>query len=166
MRRVVTLATYASIALLCVSAFQMRTALAAGAVEMQVEHMISLSMEEYNHAMEVGDPDGWLRYFTDNVYRNGLLSAQNGKKEFSDYYQWEFKNFQAKCVVKKVLVNGRSAAVVYSWDAVHKASGSPLQLDMVVVYEMASSGKFESASFYYDTAKAAKFFVESSAGSK
>ena len=51
------------------------------------------------------------------------------------------------------------------WDAVRKASASPLQLDMVVVYEIASSGKFESASFYYDTAKAAKFFAESRAAS-
>jgi hypothetical protein len=32
---------------------------------------------------------------------------------------------------------------------------------MVGVYEMAASGKFESVSFYYDTAKAAKFFSES-----
>jgi hypothetical protein len=126
---------------------------------MQVEHMISLSIEEYNQAMETGDPEGWLRYFTDNVSRNGLLSVQTGKKEFAEYYRWEFKNFQARYVLKKILASGRSAAVVFVWDAIHKPSGSPLQLDMVALYEMSSSGKFESVSFYYDTAKAARFFA-------
>jgi hypothetical protein len=51
--------------------------------------------------------------------------------------------------------------VVFLWDAVHTPSGDPLRLVMVGVYEMAASGKFESVSFYYDTAKAAKFFSES-----
>jgi hypothetical protein len=36
---------------------------------------------------------------------------------------------------------------------------------MVAVYEMASSGKFESVNFYYDTAKAAKFFAPGAAAS-
>ncbi len=153
------------ISLLCLSSSQVRTALAAGAVEMQVEHMISLSIEEYNQAMEVRDPEGWLKYFTDNVYRNGLLSVQQGKDAFADYYRWEFKNFQAKCVPRKILISGRSAAVVFLWDAVHKPSGSPLRLEMVGVYEMAASGKIESVSFYYDTAKAARFFAESGAAS-
>ena len=152
-----------AVSLLCLWSFQARTVRAAGAVEMQVEHIISLSIEEYNRAMEARDPEGWLKYFTDNVYRNSLLSVQNGKQEFSDYYRWEFKNFQAKCVAKKILVTGRSAAVVFLWDAVHQPSGSPLQLEMVAVFEMASSGKFESVSFYYDTAKAAKFFTPGAA---
>jgi hypothetical protein len=159
MRRFVALVRYVSIFLLCVAPVQMRTAVAAGAVEMQVEHIVSLSIEEYNQAMEAGDPEGWLKYFTDNVSRNALLSVQTGKREFSDYYRWEFENFKAKYVVRKILVNGRSAAVVFLWDAIHKPSGSPLQLEMVAVYEMGPSGRFESVSFYYDTAKAAKFFA-------
>ena len=159
MSRCVALVAYVSISFLCLAPFQIRTALAAGAVEMQVERIISSSIEEYNQAMEAGDPDGWLKYFTDNVSRNALLSAQTGKKEFSDYYRWEFKNFQAKYVVRKMLVHERSAAVVFLWDAVHKPSGSPLLLEMVALYEMGPSGKFESVSFYYDTAKAAKFFA-------
>ena len=148
------------VSLLFLWSFQVRIALAAGAVEMQVEHIVSLSIEEYNRAMEARDPEGWLKYFTDNVYRNSFLSVQKGKEEFADYYRWEFKNFQAKCVAKKILVTGRSAAVVFLWDAVHQPSGTPLQLEMVGVYELASSGKFESVSFYYDTAKAAKFFAQ------
>ena len=150
------------VALLCLWSLQIHTALAAGAVEMQVEHIVSLSIEEYNRAMEARDPEGWFKYFTDNVYRNGLLSVQEGKQAFSEYYRWEFKNFQAKCVPKKILITGRSAAVVFLWDAVHQPSGTPLQLEMVAIYEMASSGKFESVSFYYDTAKAAKFFTQTS----
>jgi hypothetical protein len=165
MSRLVAPIAYFSISLLCLLSFQTRTVLAAGAVEMQVEHIISLSIEEYNQSMEAGNPEGWLRYFTDSVYRNGLLSVQKGKEEFSDYYRWEFKTFQAKCVAKRILVSGRSAAVVFSWDAVHKPSGTPLQLEMVGIYEMATSGKFESVSFYYDTAKAAKFFAQRGAAS-
>src|SRR5829696_5688181 len=140
------------VSLLCLWSLQIRTALAAGAVEMQVEHIVSLSIEEYNRAMEARDPEGWLKYFTDNVYRNSLLSVQEGKQAFAEYYRWEFKNFQARCVPKKILITGRSAAVVFLWDAIHQSSGTPLQLEVVAIYEMASSGKFESVSFYYDTA--------------
>jgi ketosteroid isomerase-like protein len=165
MRKFVALATYFfPILVLCLLSFH-RIALAAGAVEMQVEHMISLSIDEYNQAMESGDPEGWLRYFTDNVSRNGLLSVQKGKGQFAEYYRWEFRNFQAKCVPKKIWVSGRTAAVLFAWDAVHKPSGNPVQVEMVGVYEMAASGKIESVSFYYDTAKVAKFFAESGSGS-
>jgi hypothetical protein len=149
----------------CLSIFlfcQIRTALAAGAVEMQVEHIIVQTIDEYNQAMESNDPSGWLRYFTDNVRRHGPLSDQQGKREFADYYGWEFKNFQAKVVTKKMLVSGRSAAVLFLWDAVHKPSGTPLQIEMVGIYEMGPSGRFDSVSFYYDTAKAGKLLAESS----
>ncbi len=141
-----------------------RAALAAGAVEMQVEHIIVQSIEEYNQAMEAGTPEDWVKYFTDRVRRDGLLSVQEGKAAFADYVNWEFKTFRAKCVVKRILVTGRSAAVVFLWDAVHKPSGTPVKLEMVAVYEMASSGRFDSVSYYYDTAKAAKYFGESPAG--
>ena len=158
--------TCLSISLLCLSAFQARAALAAGAVEMQVEHIVVQTIDEYNQAMEASDPAGWLRYFTDNVRRHGPLSDQQGKKELADYYEWEFKTFQAKCVTKKILVSGRSAAVVFVWDAVHKPSGTPLQVEMVGIYELGSSGRFESVSFYYDTAKAGKLLAESHALAK
>jgi ketosteroid isomerase-like protein len=161
MNRFVALVACTSLSLVCLPSFQPGTVLAAGAVEMQVEHMISLSIDEYNNAMEARDPAGWLKYFTDNVSRNSPLSVQKGKEAFSDYYRWEFKTFRARCIAKKILVSGRSAAVVFLWDAVHKPSGDPLRLEMVGLYEMAASGKFESVSFYYDTAAAAKFFSDS-----
>ena len=149
-----------SVALLCVIALSARPTFAAGAVEMQVEHILVQSIDEYNLAMETSDSSGLMKYFTDNVQRRSPLSEQTGKKDFSEYFAWEFKNFQAKYVTKKIIVSGRSAAILFVWDAVHKASGTPLKLEMVGIYELASSGKFDSVSFYYDTAKAGKFLAE------
>jgi len=144
----------------------LRPLFAAGAVEMQVEHLTKVSIEEYNEAMDAGIPDNWVKYFTDNVTRTDFLSSQHGKGEFAEYYQQEFKNFQAKMVINKMIVGGRSVAVVFTWDAVHKPSGRSLKLDMVAIFEMASSGKFDSVSFYYDSAKAGKFYQEVSTASK
>jgi hypothetical protein len=150
----------------CFCMCEARTAFAAGAVEMQVEHILVQTIDEYNQAMEAGDPQSWLRYFTDNVHRHSPLSDQQGKKDFSDYYAWEFKTFQARYVTKKILVSGRSAAVVFDWEGVHKPSGTPVKLEMVGIYEMASSGRFEAVSFYFDTAKAAQLSAAAGAGSK
>lgn len=141
-------------------------AIAAGAVEMQVEHIVIQTIDEYNQAMEAGDSSGWMKYFTDNVYRHSPLSDQQGKKDFADYFAWEFKNFQAKYVTKKILVSGRSAAVLFVWDAIHKPSSTALKIEMVGIYELSSSGKFDSLSFYYDTAKAGKVLADSSTATK
>lgn len=164
--RSLALVSCLSISLLWLSVPQARVALAAGAVEMQVEHIVVQAIDEYNEAMASGDPSGWLKYFTDNVRRHTPLSDQQGKRELTDYYGWEFKNFQAKIVTKKILVSGRSAAVVFVWDAVHKPSGTPVQMEMVGIYEMGSSGRFESVSLYYDTAKTGKLLAESGAPPK
>ncbi len=157
--RFVALVTGAFLLLLNASPFQMRTALAAGAVEMQVERIITTAIDEYNGAMAAGDPSGWLKYFTDGVHRQGPQSTQDGKQAFSEYYQGQFKRFQARWTTRKIIVSGRSAAVVFEWDAVHKPSGTPLKVDMVAIFEMASSGKFESVSFFFDTAKLEKYFA-------
>jgi hypothetical protein len=55
--------------------------------------------------------------------------------------------------------------VVFDWEAVHKESGKPLKLEMVGIYEMGPSGKFEVVSFYYDTAKAGQLLAASAAAS-
>ena len=157
---------YFSAALLCLCVFQSPRAFAAGAVEMQVEHLLVQVIEEYNQAMEANDSAGWMKYFTDNVQRHSPLSDQLGKKDFADYFTWEFKNFQAKYVTKKILVSGRSAAVVFVWDAIHKPSGTPLKIEMVGIYELSSSGRFDSVSFYYDTAKAGKVLADNAAATK
>ncbi len=154
------------VSVLCLLSLQTRPALAAGAVEMQVEHIVVQAIDEYNQSMEANDPQAWLRYFTDNARRHGPLSDQQGKKQLADYYAWEFKTFQAKWVTKRILVSGRSAAVVFMWDAVHKPSGAPVQIEMVGICEMGPSGRFESVSFYYDTAKALKLLAEGDAPAK
>jgi hypothetical protein len=146
--------------------FDLRTALGAGAVEMQVEHIVVQTIEEYNQAMEAGDPEPWLRYFSDTVRRHSPLSDQQGKKDVAEYYAWEFKNFQAKYVTKKVLVSGRSAAVVFDWEGVQKPLGAPIRLEMVGIYEMGPSGRFDAVSFYFDTAKVAQIFSATGAGQK
>ena len=56
--------------------------------------------------------------------------------------------------------------MVFIWDAVHKPSGTALKLEMVGIYDMASSGRFDSVSFYYDSAKAGKFLADSAAVAK
>ena len=131
-----------------------RTALAAGAVEMQVERIVVTAIDEYNAAMEAGDPAGWLKYFTDSVKRRDPLAAQSGRQEFADYYAREFKTLQMKWTTKKMIIMGRSAAVEFEWAGMHKDSNTPVKLDAVAMLEMASSGRFESINFYFDTAKA------------
>ena len=154
------------LAMLGICAAPVAPAFAAGAVEMQVEHILAQAIDGYNQAMEAGDSSAWMNYFTDNVQRRSPVSEQTGKKDFADYFVWEFKNFQAKIVTKKIIVSGRSAAVLSVWDAIHKPSGTPVKLEMVAIYELASSGRFDSVSFYYDTAKAGKFLAENAAATK
>lgn len=139
---------------------------ATGDVEMQVEHLLVQAIDEYNQAMEANDPAGWLKYFTDNVRRHSPVSDQEGKKDFADYYAWEFKNFQAKFVTKKMVVRGRSASIALVWEAVRRPSGAPEKIDMVGMFELATSGRIESMSLYFDTAKTAKLFGEATAASK
>lgn len=133
---------------------------------MQVERIVIIAIDEYNDAMAAGDPDGWVKYFTDNVRRHAPQSAQQGKQAFSDYYRGEFGKYRARWNTKKMIVSGRSAAVVFEWDAVHKPTDTPLKVDMVAVFELASSGKFESVSFYFDTAKLEPVSVARGAVSK
>jgi predicted SnoaL-like aldol condensation-catalyzing enzyme len=154
------------IALLISGAQTIKSAHAAGAVEMQVESILQQMIDEYNQAMEAGDASGWMKYFTDNVQRRSPISEQAGKKDVADYFAWEFKNFQAKIVTKKLLVSGRSAALVFVWDAVHKASNAPLKIEMVGIFDMASSGKFDGISFYYDTGKSGKALADATAQAK
>ncbi len=139
--------------LLCVSLVQTRSAVAAGAVEMQVARIVNSAIDGYNRAMETGEPGGWLKYFTDNVHRQGPRSQQQGKQAFSEYYGREFETYRARWTAKKMVVSGRSAAVLLEWEAVHKATDTPLKMEIAAFFELASSGKFEVVSFYFDTAK-------------
>jgi predicted SnoaL-like aldol condensation-catalyzing enzyme len=157
--RLVTLVVCATASLLCVAFLQIRIAAAAGAVEMQVARIVNTAVEGYNGAMQTGDTERWLKYFTDNVHRHGPRSSQEGKQAFTEYYLREFETFQARWTTRHMVISGRSGAVEFEWEAVHKASGTPLKVDMVAVFELASSGKFESVNFYFDTAKLGDYAV-------
>lgn len=151
-RRFVALVAIAFASLLCLLIVQTRTAMAAGAVEMQVERIVKIAILEYNAAMRDGDTARWLKYFTDNIRRQAPQSTQEGKQAFADYYEWEFENFEATWTTRRMIVSGRSGAVEFEWEAMHKPSGEPLKVNMVAIFELASSGKFESVNFYFDTA--------------
>ena len=151
--------SFAGIILVLGSIFSSAT-FAAGAVEMQVESIIRQAMEEYNQSMENNDPAAWIKYFSDNVNRTSPVSSQSGKKDFSDFMAGEYKTFKARIVVKKMIVGGRSAAVVFTWDATHRKSGDSVRIDMVVVYEMGTSGRFDSVVYYFDPAKAGKLIAD------
>ncbi len=135
-------------------------AFAAGAVEMQVESIIRQAMEEYNQSMENNDPAAWIKYFSDNVSRTTPLSAQSGKKDFADYVNGEYKTLKARFDVKKIIVGGRSAAVVFTWDVTNRKSGDTVRIDAVGVYEMGTSGRFDSVVYYFDPAKAGKLSAD------
>ena len=143
-----------------------RSALAAGAVEMQVERIVNQMVDAYNEAMESGDAEVWLKYFADNVRRRDPIASQRGRKEFNAYYAWEFKEFKAKCEVKKMIVMGRSAAVMYTGEGTQRASETDVKVDMVAVFELGSSGRFEEAAFFYDTGKAGKLIAQAREAAK
>lgn len=129
-------------------------AMAAGSVEMQVEHLVKDAMTEYNSAMEANDSAAFLKYFSSNATRETPLSKQSGREELGRYLEAEFKTFKATYQIKKSFIKGNSAAVVFTWDAVNRATGEAVKIDMVGVYEVGSSGQFSSATYYFDSAQA------------
>lgn len=130
---------------------------AAGAVEMQVERIVVQAIKEYNDAMAAGDPAGWLKYFTEGVQRRSPRSEQAGKEAFDQYYRKEFEAFRATWTTSRMIIAGRSAAVEFEWDAVHKAGNAPVKVSMVAVFQLAPNGKFDSVNFYFDTAQLAQY---------
>lgn len=149
-------ATFAAIALMSLGlvALPARDAAAAGSVEMQVEHLVKQAMEEYNSAMEAGDSASFLKYFASNATRETPLSRHSGRSDLAKYFDAEFKAYKATFQVKKMFVQGNSAAIVLTWDAVDRKTGDFLKIDMVGLYEVGSSGQFSSATYYFDSAKA------------
>jgi ketosteroid isomerase-like protein len=129
-------------------------ALAAGSVEMQVEHLVKNAMAEYNAAMEANDSASFLKYFSSNATRETPLSRQSGRAELARYFEAEFNAYKASFQVQKMFVQGNSAAIEFTWDAVDRKSGDALKIDMVGLYEVGSSGQFSSATYYFDSAKA------------
>lgn len=143
-----------TLALLGLALFPARAAIAAGSVEMQVEHLVRQAMSEYNTAMRDGDSASFLKYFASNATRVSPLSRHSGRNELARYFDAEFKAFEASLQVNKMFVQGNSAAVVFTWDAVNRTSGEALRIDMVGLFEVGPSGQFNSATYYFDSAKA------------
>ncbi len=129
-------------------------AMAAGSVEMQVEHLVKDAMSEYNSAMEANDSAAFLKYFSSNATLETPLTKKSGRDELGKYLAAEFKTFKASYQIKKSFIKGNSAAIVFTWDAVNRASGDAVKIDMVGVFEVGSSGQFSSAVYYFDSAKA------------
>ncbi len=146
-------------ALLFIAPPQLRSANAAGAVAMQVERIVKLAIMEYNSAMRAGDPARWTKYFDDSVKRNSPTTHQERIVAFGDYYAWEFENFEATWTTSRMIISGPVGAVEFEWDAVHKPSGTAVKLSMVAVFELASSGKFQSINFYSGSAEHAEYFA-------
>ena len=137
-----------------VSAALAGEALAAGSVEMQVEHLVKNAMAEYNTAMEANDSASFLKYFASNATRETPLSRHAGRAELARYFEAEFNAYKASFQVKKLFVQGNSAAIVFTWDAMDRKTGDTLKIDMVGLYEVGPSGQFSSATYYFDSAKA------------
>lgn len=129
-------------------------AMAAGSVEMQVEHLVKQAMAEYNTAMEANDSASFTKYFSSNATLETPTARFSGRSDLAKYFDAEFKAYQATYDVKKMFVKGSSAAIMITWNAVDRTSGESLKVDMVGVYEVGSSGQFSSATYYYDSAKA------------
>ncbi len=129
-------------------------AMAAGSVEMQVEHLVKQAMAEYNTAMEEGDSASFAKYFASNATLETPTARFSGRKEIAKYFEAEFKTFKATYDVKKMFVQGSSAAIVIVWDGSTRNGGDSLKVDLVGVYEVGSSGQFSSARYYYDSARA------------
>ncbi len=129
-------------------------AMAAGSVEMQVEHLVKDAMTEYNSAMEANDSAAFLKYFSSNATFETPLLKKSGRADLGAYLEAEFKTFKASYQIKKSFIKGNSAAIVFTWDAVNRATGDAVKIEMVGVYEVGSSGQFSSAVYYFDSAQA------------
>ncbi|MGD8788679.1 MAG: nuclear transport factor 2 family protein, partial [Burkholderiales bacterium] len=103
------------VGLLAAASMQMRSAMAAGAVAMQVERIVKLAIMGYNSAMRSGDESKWLKYFTDNVNRRSPTGSQSGMEAFTNYYNWEFANFDASMTTKRMIISGPVGAVEFEW---------------------------------------------------
>lgn len=130
------------------------SAFAAGSVSMQVEHLIRQAMEEYNSSMEANDSASFVKYFASNALYESPLFRYSGRAELARHLEAEFTTYKARFQVNKMIVQGSSAAIALTWDAVDRKTGDTYKIDMVGLYEVGSSGQFSSATYYFDSAKA------------
>ncbi len=139
---------------LLLAALATPSAFAAGAVAMQVEHLVKQSIAEYNTAMEEGDSAAYVKYFASNAKFESPLFRYSGRSDLARHFEAEFKTYKARFQVTRMLVQENWAAIVMTWEATDRKSGDEIKLDMVGVFEVGASGQFSSATLYFDSAKA------------
>lgn len=130
------------------------SAFAAGSVAMQIEHLVRQAMEEYNTSMESSDSANFLKYFASNATYESPVFRYAGRAELARHFEAEFKAYRARYQIRKMFVEGSSAAILLTWEAMDRQSNDAYKIDMVGIYEVGSSGQFSSATFYFDSAKA------------
>ena len=125
---------------------------AAGSLDMQIERTILKALKDYNTAMNSDDVSKWIKYFEKNAVRSDPLSSPaEGIDNITKYYQQEFSHFSANINVKKVMLKQRTGAVEMIWIAKDKKTSKTLSVPMTGIFELAPSGKFQTATFYFDT---------------
>lgn len=130
------------------------SALAAGSVAMQIEHLVRQSIAEYNSAMEEGDSAAYVKYFASNAKYESPVFSCAGRADLARHFAAEFKTYKARYKINRMYLLDNTAAIMLTWDAEDRTSGDTVTIDMVGVYEVGSSGQFSSAVFYFDSAKA------------
>ena len=146
--------TYGVLAAFMLAVTFASSSFAAGSVSMQVEHPIRQAMEEYNASMEANDSASFLKYFASNAKYESPLFHYSGRAELARHLDAEFTTYKARFQVNKMIVQGSSAAIALTWEAVDRKTGDSYKVDMVGLYEVGSSGQFSSATYYFDSAKA------------
>ncbi len=130
-----------------------RGASAAGSLDMQIERAIVKALKDYNGAMSENNPASWLKYFDKNAVRTDPISGSiKGLENITSYYSQEFSLFKASLEIQRVMLKERTGAVEMVWQASHNSTETIISLPMVGIFELAPSGKFKSATFYFDTA--------------
>mgnify|MGYP001342542960 CR=1 FL=1 len=125
---------------------------AAGSLDMQIERTIVKALADYNSAMATDDVAKWLKYFEkDATRKDPLLSQMIGLDEIKEYYRKEFSIFAASFEISRVMLKERNAAVEMLWTAIDKKTSKTILLPTVGIFELAPSGKFKSATFYFDS---------------
>ena len=138
---------------------------AAGSLDMQIERTILKALKDYNTAMDSDDVSKWIKYFEKTAVRTDPLSSPaEGIESITEYYQQEFSHFSANINVKKVMLKQRTGAVEMVWIAKDKKTSKTLSVPMTGIFELAPSGKFQTATFYFDTSmngdKQQKFLLD------
>lgn len=151
---------YLSILLSLFLVFSSLSLKAAGSLEMQVEKTITRALNSYNKAITDNDPDYWLRYFNKDITFSSPLKTSKNIDDLKNYYSLEFSNFDANYETEQVIAKGRTAAAKLVWNIKKKSDANFSKISIAAFFELSPSGKFSSATFYFDTQDHVTLFKE------